>query len=57
MSRTMVLILSLAIGFTGLVLLRNDAVPVVVALLMQLPLLWAFAWLRRNPPEDGGGGP
>jgi hypothetical protein len=52
-----VLWVALAVGFLGLVLLRNDSIPVAAALLMQVPIVAAFAWVRRNPPEDGGGGP
>ena len=44
-------------GFVGLVLIRNETVPVVVGMLMQVPLLAAVAWLRANPPDDGDGGP
>jgi hypothetical protein len=55
--RGLVAIVGFAIGGVGLVLIRNETVPVAVGMLMQLPLLGAVAWLRANPPEDGGGGP
>ena len=57
MMRGVVLWVALAVGFVGLVLLRNESIPLVVALLMQIPVVAAFAWARRNPPQDNGGGP
>ena len=56
MSRGLIAALGFGIGFLGLVLIRNDTVPMAVGLLMQVPLLGAVAWLRANPPEDGGPG-
>jgi hypothetical protein len=57
MSRGLIAVLGFGIGFLGLVLIRNDTVPVAVGMLMQVPLLGAVAWLRANPPDDGGAGP
>lgn len=54
--RGLVAVMGFGIGFLGLVLIRNDTVPIAVGLLMQVPLLAAVAWLRANPPEDGGPG-
>jgi hypothetical protein len=51
-----VAIVGFGIGAIGLVLIRNETVPIAVGMLMQLPLLAAIAWLRANPPEDGGPG-
>src|SRR5687768_4213513 len=53
--RGLVAILGFGIGGLGLVLIRNETVPIAVGMLMQVPLLGAIAWLRANPPEDGGG--
>ena len=55
--RGLVAIVGFAIGGLGLVLIRNETVPIAVGMLMQVPLLGAVAWLRANPPEDDGGGP
>jgi hypothetical protein len=54
--RGLIAIVGFAIGALGLVLIRNETVPVAVGMLMQVPLLGAVAWLRANPPEDGGPG-